>query len=59
MKKPKAARAVGGAIKRNPIPILIPCHRIIGSDSKLTGFAGGVKLKRKLLELEGSIREII
>ena len=59
MKKPKAARAVGGALKRNPIPILIPCHRIIGSDSKLTGFAGGVKLKRKLLELEGSIREII
>ncbi len=59
IRKPKAARAVGGALKRNPIPILIPCHRIIGSDGKLTGFAGGVELKRKLLELEGSIREII
>lgn len=59
MGNPKAARAVGGALKRNPIPILIPCHRIIGSDGKLTGFAGGVDLKRKMLELEGSIREII
>jgi len=58
MGKPKATRAVGGALKRNPLPIVIPCHRVIGSRGKLTGFAGGIELKRKLLELEGSIGEI-
>ena len=38
---------------RNPIPILIPCHRVVGADGSLTGYAGGLELKRKLLELEG------
>ncbi|MCK4690022.1 MAG: methylated-DNA--[protein]-cysteine S-methyltransferase [Candidatus Marinimicrobia bacterium] len=58
MGNPKATRAVGGALKRNPLAIIIPCHRVIGSNGKLTGFAGGIELKRKLLELEGSIGEI-
>ena len=50
--KPKAARAVGNANRKNPIPIVIPCHRIIGSDGSMTGFGGGIPLKKKLLELE-------
>ena len=58
MGNPKATRAVGGALKRNPLAIIIPCHRVIGSNGKLTGFDGGIELKRKLLELEGSIGEI-
>ena len=45
-------RAVGGAVGRNPISILIPCHRIVGSGGKLTGYAGGLEAKRFLLELE-------
>lgn len=49
---PKAARAVGYANSRNPIPIFIPCHRVIGSNSSLTGYRGGLELKRKLLSLE-------
>ena len=49
---PKASRAVGMANHRNPIPIIIPCHRVIGSNGNLTGYAGGLELKRKLLELE-------
>lgn len=49
---PKACRAVGLANSRNPIPIIIPCHRIIGKDGSLTGFGGGIELKKKLLELE-------
>lgn len=48
----KASRAVGGANHHNPIAILIPCHRVIGSNGDLTGYAGGVELKEKLLELE-------
>ena len=48
----KASRAVGGANHLNPIAILIPCHRVIGSNGNLTGYAGGVDLKEKLLELE-------
>lgn len=48
----QSARAVGGAIHRNPLPLLIPCHRIIGSDGSLTGFAPGLELKRRLLDLE-------
>lgn len=48
-----SARAVGGAIGRNPIGILIPCHRVIGADGSLTGFAGGLAWKRYLLDLEG------
>lgn len=50
---PKAARAVGQANHQNPIPILIPCHRVIGADGSLTGYAGGLELKRMLLQLEG------
>ena len=50
---PKGFRAVGMANKRNPIPILIPCHRVIGADGSLTGYAGGPELKRALLRLEG------
>jgi len=49
---PKAVRAVGGANARNPIPIIIPCHRVIGSDGSLTGFGGGLETKRRLLDLE-------
>jgi len=50
--KPKAARAVGGACHRNPIGIVLPCHRVIGSDGSLTGFGGGLDLKEKLLRHE-------
>lgn len=49
---PNASRAVGGALNKNPLLILVPCHRIVGSDGNLTGFAGGVDKKRFLLELE-------
>ena len=49
---PKACRAVGGACNRNPIMIVIPCHRVIGCDSSLTGYAGGLEVKEKLLTLE-------
>ena len=48
----KAARAVGAACGANPIPLIIPCHRIVGRDGSLTGFAGGLRMKEKLLELE-------
>lgn len=49
---PKAFRAVGLANNRNPVPLFIPCHRIIGSDGKMVGYRGGLDIKRKLLELE-------
>jgi methylated-DNA-[protein]-cysteine S-methyltransferase len=49
---PKAARAVGLANNRNPIPIFIPCHRIIGSNGSLTGYLGGLEIKKKLLDME-------
>lgn len=49
---PKACRAVGMANNKNPIAILIPCHRVIGTDGKLVGYAGGLDIKKKLLELE-------
>lgn len=52
--KPKAYRAVGMANNKNPLPIIIPCHRVIGSNGKLIGYAGGLKLKNYLLELEKS-----
>ena len=50
---PGAARAVGAANRVNPLPILIPCHRVVGSSGKLTGYAGGLDLKQALLALEG------
>jgi methylated-DNA-[protein]-cysteine S-methyltransferase len=50
--RPKAARAVGGACHRNPVGIVLPCHRVIGSDGSLTGFGGGLDLKEKLLRHE-------
>ena len=51
--KPAAARAIGAAMGANPIPIIVPCHRIIGKDGSLTGFGGGIDRKTKLLQLEG------
>jgi methylated-DNA-[protein]-cysteine S-methyltransferase len=52
--KPKACRAVGMANNTNQIPIIIPCHRVIGHDGSLVGYAGGLELKQKLLDLERS-----
>ena len=51
---PRGFRAVGMANHRNPLPILIPCHRVVGSGGTLTGYAGGLELKRTLLKLEGA-----
>ena len=53
--KRAAAQAVGGAVGHNPISLLIPCHRVLGTDGSLTGYAGGLDKKRALLELEGAI----
>lgn len=53
LSNPKAARAVGNALKNNPFPIIIPCHRAIRSNGTLGGFQGGMKMKRALLEMEG------
>lgn len=50
--RPKAVRAVGAAIGRNPVSIIVPCHRVIGSDGALTGFAGGLEIKAFLLKVE-------
>ena len=50
--EPSAMRAVGAANGKNPIPIIIPCHRVIGADGSMTGFGGGLPLKRRLLQLE-------
>jgi methylated-DNA-[protein]-cysteine S-methyltransferase len=52
---PRAARAVGTVMNRNPIPIVLPCHRVIGASGSLTGYAGGLDRKERLLRLEGSI----
>ncbi|QQJ99097.1 methylated-DNA--[protein]-cysteine S-methyltransferase [Burkholderia ambifaria] len=49
-----AARAVGGAVGRNPVSIMVPCHRVIGASGSLTGYAGGIERKRALLSLEGA-----
>lgn len=51
----KAVRAVGAANGANPIPIIVPCHRVIGASGKLVGYGGGLPLKKRLLELEGSL----
>jgi methylated-DNA-[protein]-cysteine S-methyltransferase len=56
---PKAVRAVGAANGQNPIPIVIPCHRVIGANGKLTGFGGGLPLKQRLLDLESSQRSLV
>jgi methylated-DNA-[protein]-cysteine S-methyltransferase len=53
--KPRAARAIGGAMNRNPIPIVLPCHRVVGSNGKLVGYAGGLDRKEQLLRLEGAL----
>lgn len=55
--KPTATRAVGAANGRNPLPIVLPCHRVIGADGSLTGFGGGLPTKAFLLRLEGSLPE--
>ncbi|MDP2184588.1 MAG: MGMT family protein, partial [Xanthomonadales bacterium] len=52
-----AVRAVGGANGRNPLPIVLPCHRVIGADGSLTGFGGGIETKAALLRLEGALRK--
>jgi methylated-DNA-[protein]-cysteine S-methyltransferase len=52
---PSAARAVGVACNRNPIPVIVPCHRIVGAGGKLVGFGGGLDRKRRLLELEARV----
>ena len=52
---PRAVRAVGAANGANPLPIIIPCHRVIGANGNLTGYGGGLALKRRLLEMEGSL----
>ena len=51
--RPRSSRPVGGAVGKNPLPIIVPCHRVIGSDRSLTGFTGGLNIKIRLLELEG------
>jgi len=55
VRKPQAFRAVGMANNRNPIAIVVPCHRVIASDGTLCGYGGGLDVKRKLLELEGAL----
>jgi methylated-DNA-[protein]-cysteine S-methyltransferase len=50
--KPRAARAVGAAMAKNPLPVIVPCHRVLRSDGSLGGFGGGLPLKRRMLELE-------
>lgn len=52
--RPRAARAVGGALNRNPVPIVVPCHRVVGASGSLVGYAGGLERKERLLALEGA-----
>jgi methylated-DNA-[protein]-cysteine S-methyltransferase len=52
--RPRAARAVGGALNRNPVPIVVPCHRVVGSTGQLVGYGGGLARKERLLALEGA-----
>ena len=56
--KPNAVRAVGAAVGRNPISIIIPCHRVLGKNGRLTGYAGGVSNKAKLLQIEHAIDQM-
>jgi methylated-DNA-[protein]-cysteine S-methyltransferase len=53
--RPRAARAVGSVMNRNPLPIVLPCHRVIGANGKLVGYAGGLERKETLLRLEGAM----
>jgi methylated-DNA-[protein]-cysteine S-methyltransferase len=53
--KPRAARAVGTIMNRNPLPIVLPCHRVVGANGSLVGYAGGVERKQQLLQLEGAL----
>jgi len=53
--KPKAARAIGGALHNNPVPFLVPCHRVIGKNGRLTGFSAGIEIKHHLLAIEKGI----
>jgi methylated-DNA-[protein]-cysteine S-methyltransferase len=53
--RPRAARAVGTVMNRNPIPIVLPCHRVVGANGSLVGYGGGLHVKRALLELEGAL----
>lgn len=55
---PKGARAVGSACNKNPVMLLVPCHRVVGAGGKLTGYAGGLELKKDLLKLEGAAFKI-
>ncbi len=55
IERPTAVRAVGAANGRNPLPIVLPCHRVIGANGSLTGFGGGIDTKRRLLEMEGAL----
>jgi O-6-methylguanine DNA methyltransferase len=57
--RPAAVRAVGAANGANPVPIVVPCHRIIGRDGRLVGYGGGLELKRRLLELEGVLAPLL
>ena len=52
--RPRAARAVGTVMNRNPIPIVLPCHRVVGANGSLTGYGGGLDRKQALLKLEGA-----
>ena len=53
--RPRAARAVGTVMNRNPIPIVLPCHRVVGANGDLVGYGGGLERKRQLLTLEGAL----
>ena len=56
--KPKAIRAVGAANGANPLPIVLPCHRVVGADGSLTGYGGGLEIKEALLQLEGALLDL-
>jgi methylated-DNA-[protein]-cysteine S-methyltransferase len=53
--RPQAARAIGAAVGRNPVSVVVPCHRVLGTDGSLTGYAGGLERKTALLKLEGAL----
>jgi methylated-DNA-[protein]-cysteine S-methyltransferase len=59
IKNPKAVRAVGGAIGKNSLTIIVPCHRVIGKNGSLTGFSGGIEMKKRLLALENEFHPTI